>query len=78
LNFLQEEHLSANSSLVRTLKDGTKKPPCKKALKELHPLSEQYLYEFSEEHPDVLKRYKKSKNYQLQDISVEDLTFVYF
>jgi len=78
LNFLQEEHLGANSSLVRTLKDGTKKPPYKKALKELHPLSKQYLYEFSKEHPDVLKRYKKSKNYQLQDISVEDLLLFIF
>jgi hypothetical protein len=78
LNFLQEEHLSANSSLVRTLKDGTKKPPYKKALKELHPLTKQYLYEFSKEHPDVLKRYKKSKNYKLQEISVEDLLLFIF
>jgi len=78
LNFLQEEHLSANSSLVRTLKDGTKRPPYKKALKELHPLTKQYLYEFSKEHPDVLKRYKQSKNYQLQDISVEDLLLFIF
>lgn len=73
LNFLQSEHLDANSSLVRTLKDGTKRPPFKKALKELHPLSKQYLYEFSKEHPDVLKNYKKSKNYSLDEITVEDL-----
>lgn len=73
LNFLQSEHLDAGSSLVRTLKDGTKRPPFKKALKELHPLSKQFLYEFSKEHPDVLKNYKKSKNYSLAEISVEDL-----
>src|SRR3989338_7180015 len=78
LNFLQEEHLIANSSLVRTLKDGIKKPPYKKVLKELHPLTKQYLYEFSKEHPDLLKRYKKSKNYSLRDISVEDLLLFIF
>lgn len=78
LNFLQEEHLSANSSLVRTLKDGTKKPPFKTVLKELHPLTKQFLYEFSKKNPDVLERYKKSKNYQLQDITVEDLLLFIF
>ncbi len=78
LNFLQSEHIEANSSLVRTLKDGTKRPPFKKALKELHPLSKQFLYEFSKEHPDVLKNYKKSKNYSLTEITVEDLLLFAF
>ena len=78
LNFLQSEHLNANSSLVRTLKDGTKRPPFKKTLKELHPLTKQYLYEFSKEHPNVLQHYKKSKNYTLQEISVEDLLALAF
>ena len=78
LNFLQEEHLSANSSLVRTLKSGVKMPPFKKTLEKLHPLSKQYLYEFSKEHSDVLKRYKSSKNYKLQEISVEDLLIFVF
>lgn len=73
LNFLQSEHLDACSSLVRTLKDGTKRPPTKKSLKVLHPLSKSYLYEFSKEHPDVLKRYKESKNYNPKEISVDDL-----
>lgn len=78
LNFLQSEHLDANSSLVRTLKDGTKRPPFKKILKELHPLTKQYLYEFSKEHPEVLKRYRESKNYNLNEISVEDLLLFAF
>ncbi|MDO8658939.1 MAG: hypothetical protein Q7K55_09445 [Candidatus Levybacteria bacterium] len=73
LNFLQSEHLDANSSLIRTLKDGTKKPPFKKILKELNPLSKRYLYDFSKDHPDVLDRYKSSKNYMLKEIRVEDL-----
>jgi hypothetical protein len=78
LNFLQSEHLDANSSLVRTLKDGTKRPPFKKALKELHPLTKQYLYEFSKQHPEVLKRYRQSKNYNLNEITVEDLLLFAF
>lgn len=78
LNFLQEEHMSANSSLVRTLKDGTKKPPYKNVLQKLNPLSKQYLYEFSKQHPDVLVRYKNSKQHRIKDISVEDLlSFVF-
>jgi len=75
LNFLQSEELSANSSLVRTLKDGTKKPPYKKLLKEKYPLSKKYLYEFSKEHPDILSNYKTSKNYNLKELSVEDILF---
>jgi len=75
---LQSEHLDANSSLVRTLKDGTKKPPFKKTLKELHPLTKQYLYEFSKQHPEVLKRYRQSKNYNLNEITVEGLLLFAF
>jgi len=71
LNFLQSEHLHANSSLVRVLKNGTKKEPTKKSLKSLHPLSKQYLYEFSKQHPEVLTRYKQSKTYLLREISDE-------
>lgn len=71
LNFLQTEHLNANSSLVRTLKNGTKKPPFKKALKERHPLSKNYLFEFSREHPEVLIKYKENKTGGVFEISNE-------
>lgn len=73
LNFLQSEHLHANSSLVRILKDGTKKEPTKKSLKLLNPLTKQYLYEFSKQHPEVLTRYKQSKTYLLREISDETI-----
>ncbi|MDO8618605.1 MAG: hypothetical protein Q7R49_01515 [Candidatus Daviesbacteria bacterium] len=76
LNFLQAEHLSANSSLVRTLKDGTKKPPFKKTLKEKYPLSKGFLYEFSKNNPRVLENYKRSKNYNLSEITVEELIYL--
>lgn len=71
LNFLQAEELRADSSLVRVLKDGTKKEPTKKSLMALHPLTKTYLYEFSKEHPEVLKGYKESKTYNLQEITNE-------
>ena len=76
LNFLQSEHLNANSSLVRVLKDGTRREPTKKSLKTLHPLSKRYLYNFSREHPEVLDRYRKSKTYALREITNEDINRV--
>lgn len=69
LNFLQAEHLSANSSLVRVLKDGRRKEPSKKSLMAKFPLSKQYLYEFSKDHPEVLQRYKQSKQYAVREVS---------
>jgi len=60
LNFLQAEHLSANTSLVRTLKKGTRKV-YKKDLKEEYPCSKEFLYKFSREHPEVLAEYKNSR-----------------
>jgi len=71
LNFLQTEELNANSSLVRTLKNGVKKEPTKKSLKNKYPLTKGYLYEFSKMHPDVFTRYKVSKSYGLKELSNE-------
>ncbi len=76
LNFLQSEHLRANSSLVRVLKDGTKKEPTKKSLKARYPLSKKYLYEFSKEHPQVLDSYKRSKTYALAEITNETINIL--
>ncbi len=76
LNFLQAEHLQANSSLVRVLKDGTKKEPTKKSLKVLNPLTKQYLYEFSKDNPAVLDKYRKSKTYKLKEITDETIAHI--
>ncbi|MFZ2975890.1 MAG: hypothetical protein WA055_04685 [Candidatus Moraniibacteriota bacterium] len=73
LNFLQSEHLNANSSLVRTLRDGTKRPPTKKLLKEKNPLSKKFLYEFSKEHSEVLREYRGSKGSFIRELTNEDL-----
>jgi hypothetical protein len=57
LNYLKSEHLHANDSLVRTLKSGAKKV-YKKDLKVRYPESKEFLFEFSQKHPDVLKSYR--------------------
>lgn len=59
LNFLASEHLSAGDALVETLKNGRRKV-FKKELKKRYPLNKEFLYEFSEQHPEVLERYKAS------------------
>ena len=60
LNFLQKEHLEAGSSLVRTLRSGEKRV-YKKDLREVYPLTKDFLYEFSRDHPEILEAYKRYK-----------------
>jgi hypothetical protein len=57
LEFLQAQLLNANSSLVRTLKNG-KRVVFKKDVEAQYPKSKQFLLTFSEEHKDVLNRYR--------------------
>lgn len=61
LDFLQEEHLNSNTSLVKLLKNGSR-VVYKKDLKkqEKYKLSKKFLYEFSKEHPEVLQQYIQS------------------
>jgi hypothetical protein len=59
LEYLQAEHVEAGTSLVVTLKNGKRKVHKKDLVKE-YPLSKDFLFEFSEEHPEVLERYKDS------------------
>jgi hypothetical protein len=73
LEYLQTEHLDAGSSLVRTLKNG-KRRVYKKDLEEQYPLSKEFLAEFTEQHPEVLERYKDSlpeKTAPLENESIE-------
>ncbi len=60
LNFLQQEALEAGSRLVQVLKNG-RRVIHKTDLKRLHPLSKDFLYEFSQRHPEVWEAYKKEK-----------------
>ena len=57
LTYLQSEAVEAGSSLVRTLKDG-RRVVYKKDLAAKYPCTKEFLYEFSREHPDVLRRYR--------------------
>lgn len=58
LEFLQQEHLNSNSSLVHVLKNG-KRRVTKKSLEELFPCDKEFLFEFSLKHPEVLQHYKE-------------------
>jgi hypothetical protein len=58
LRFLQAEALEAGSSLVRTLKN-KKRVVYKKDLQKSFPLSKDFLYRFSKDHPKVLQRYRE-------------------
>lgn len=57
LSYLQAEHLSANDSLVRTLRDGTK-VVYKKDVRATFKLTKENLYRFSRDHPEVLANYR--------------------
>lgn len=70
LEYLQSEHLHAGGSLVRLLKNG-KTRVYKKDLMKTNPLTKDYLFNFSEKHPDVLKAYKKSLRTQSKPLSSE-------
>jgi hypothetical protein len=59
IEYLQAEHLHANSALVEVLKNGQRRVT-KKALNAQHPISKEMLAAFSEQHPEVLDRYKAS------------------
>ena len=72
LNFLQEEHIHAGSSLVKTLKDGRKKV-YKKDLREKYPLKKEFLYKFSRENPSVLETYKKTKGLDIAPLSSREI-----
>jgi hypothetical protein len=59
VEYLQAEHLRANTSLVEVLKNGRKRVT-KKKIKEEYPLrNKQFLFEFTQQHPEVLNAYKQ-------------------
>lgn len=58
LPYLQAEHLDANSALVHVLKNG-KRVVHKKSLEAIFPLTKDNLFQFSREHPEVLRRYRE-------------------
>jgi hypothetical protein len=73
LPYLQQQHLDANSDLVRILRGGSVRPPTKKLLKALHPNVKQTNAEFTQENPDVLEQYRAAAREQFDPIGQHDL-----
>lgn len=60
LNYLQREELNNPlSRLVKTLRNGRRKV-YKKDVQARHPRTKEFLYEFSQRHPEVLREYRES------------------
>lgn len=76
LNYLQNEHLSLGSSLVRKYKNG-EKYVTKKSIEEIEPpIDKEYLARFTESHPEVFQDFKNktvSKIERIQGAVLEDL-----
>jgi hypothetical protein len=79
LEFLQDEHLRADDSLVTVLtdKDGiyTGKTVYKKTVDNHYPKNKDFLAEFSAKHPDIIDKYKddlKEKASRIPDINGEN------
>ncbi len=60
LEFLQDWHISMNTALVKILKNG-KRRVTKKDLRAQYKCSKDFVLEFSEKHPDVLRKYKERR-----------------
>jgi len=74
LNFLREEHINAGSRLVKTLKNGNKKV-YKKDLEKEYPLTKDFLYDFSNKNPEVLKSYKDTKKIEITSLSDQEIEY---
>lgn len=59
LEFLRAEHLDMGSALVHTFKNGNQTVFIK-TLEHFYPLTKEYLFQFSRDHPDVLAEYRQS------------------
>lgn len=57
LEYLQAQELEAGGSLVRALKNGSRRV-FKKDLQAAYPCTKDYLFRFSKEHPEVLLKYR--------------------
>lgn len=74
LEFLQAEHLNANSGLVQLLKNGVRKVYKKDIKKDPSvKLSKEFLYKFSLEHPEVLERYTSSQRQKIPSLTNEEI-----
>lgn len=74
IEYLRAEHWDAKDSLVRTFKDGKPRDVPKIWVKEKYPMDgKNFLVNFSEEHPDVLKDYKKDAEANSVDLDTSQI-----
>jgi hypothetical protein len=72
LDFLEAEHLKANDSLVYVLKNGKSKV-FKMDLKNKYKLSKEFLFGFTEKHPEILNAYKKTLPPKAKPIDAQNI-----
>ncbi len=72
LDFLQAEHLKANDALVQTLKNG-KRVVRRNDLKKRYPLTKEFLFEFTQAHPELLNAYKAQVRDRSRPLDDEEL-----
>jgi hypothetical protein len=73
LPFLQQQHFSAGSSLVRILRDGTRRPPYKKTLRKINPDVKPTNVTVTLENGGLLESYRDDAVRQFETIDHEDL-----
>jgi hypothetical protein len=61
LTYLQEAELQAGGELVRLLKNGERRPPTKKSLKEKHGTRKPDIAKLTREIPEALENYRRAK-----------------
>jgi hypothetical protein len=69
---LEAEHHNPHDSLVHVLKNGKRKIS-RKTLKAKYPLTKDFLFEFAQQHPEVLRRYKDSARETSRPLNDQDL-----
>lgn len=74
LPYLQQQHLDANSDLVRMLKRGALRPPSKKTLREIHPNVKATNTEFTGDQPELLEQYRSDAAADFDPIGHNDLS----
>lgn len=74
LPYLQQEHLDANSELVRILRSGARRPPYKKVLRAKHPDVKGTNTEFTAVNPDLLADYRRDAEKDFSPIGQQELS----
>jgi len=73
LEFLQNEHIRIQSSLVQRKTNGSQFVT-KKSIKEVHPQSKDFLRRFTRDHPEILEQFKEITDIEsLSNLEITDI-----